>query len=53
MERDTPITNVEKENCVHHFEYSHKETQLITYGSTNFREVDVVICTKCGTIKRN
>lgn len=39
--------------CSHFFEYSLKEQELITYGGTNFREVDVVICRKCGLTRRN
>ena len=42
-----------KEYCAHNYEYSHKEQQLVTYGGTNLREVDVVVCTKCGDVKRN
>ncbi len=41
------------EHCSHNFRYSHKEQQLIGYGNTGYREVNVVICTKCGEIRRN
>ena len=41
------------EYCTHFYEWSHKEQELITYGGTNYREVDVVVCRKCGRVKRN
>jgi len=44
--------NKETNNCCHFFEYSHKEHQTISFGGTNMREVDVVLCRKCGKVKR-
>lgn len=38
--------------CNHNYVYSHKEQELIL-GSIAHREIDVVICTKCGQVKRN
>lgn len=36
--------------CSHNFEWSHKETQAT--GTTNFQTIDVVVCKKCGEVKR-
>lgn len=41
----------ETNNCVHQFEYVRKE-QEASYGVANWKEVDVVICTKCGEVRR-
>ena len=38
--------------CAHNYVYSHQETRL-QYTGTNFKLVDVVICTKCGQVNRN
>lgn len=39
--------------CTHHFEYVRQETLPIGSTTTNFKKVDVVICTKCGEVRRN
>lgn len=47
-------TNKIKEECKHSFEYSHHETEFI-YGSTTTyvpERVDVVVCLKCGEVRR-
>lgn len=45
-----------EQHCSHNFEYSHQEI-IQQGGSTtmgNFGQVvDVVICTKCGLVRRN
>lgn len=52
-----------KEQCSHNFDYSHKEyshyeEQVSGYipGQTSamiYKKVDVVVCTKCGEVRRN
>lgn len=41
-----------KEHCSHNYEYSHKEYKQIE-ATMATREIDVVVCTKCGNVKRN
>lgn len=48
-----PNNNKEIETCTHAFEYSHTERVQASYAGANMKSIDVVICTKCGLIKRN
>ena len=41
------------EHCLHHYEYSHKETKYAASNTSDFGTLDVVVCTKCGDVKRN
>lgn len=39
--------------CDHNFKFSHQETHKFDYDPLNFKYVDVVVCTKCGKVRRN
>ncbi len=41
------------EACEHHFEFVRTERRPIYSTGADFELVDVVICTKCGKVKRN
>lgn len=48
----------EEQKCTHYWEYVKTELQQEGYGtgslgSANLRQVDLVICKKCGQVKRN
>lgn len=43
----------EEQHCSHYFEFSHTETRQASYKGTNMESVDVVVCHKCGLVKRN
>lgn len=44
---------IQKEGCIHEFKYSHQETTRISPEGLNYVLVDVVVCSRCGLIKRN
>lgn len=46
------IVEDEKVYCSHNFEYSHSEKRT-EYGYTIPDVIDVVVCTKCGEVRRN
>lgn len=43
----------EQKECSHNFQYSHQEMATTYYGGANIHMNDVVVCTKCGEIKRS
>ena len=55
------ITKTEKtkKHCSHIFEYSHKERKAVASRGMTYREYreyrgfDVVVCIKCGEVRRN
>lgn len=42
----------ELKHCSHYYEYSHQEQEQISSTGANMRTLDVVVCIKCGNVKR-